>query len=206
MEEVDEPAEPEEVVEEAPAEPAAPGWANGEWGEFAAIEQTGAGDTIITLPEGASGGLVTATHNGGSNFAISVLDESNGSTGELLVNTIGAYTGTTAWGLNALGEGARLQVTADGEWSITINPMGAAPALAASGAGDAVFLYDGGAGALAVTHDGTSNFVVIEDTASAFHMGLLINDIGSYAGTVPLAAGPSVIAVTADGNWTLAVQ
>jgi hypothetical protein len=34
-------------------------------------------------------------------------------------------------------------------------------------------------------------------------MGLLVNEIGAYTGTVPLSSGPSVISVSADGNWTL---
>lgn len=178
-------------------------WANERWGAFEATTQSGAGDTLITLPEGATGGIVTATHNGSANFALSILDASNAPTGELLVNTIGGYSGTTAWGINAFAEGEHLQVTADGEWTITISPMGTAPALASSGTGDAVFLYDGGAAALAATHDGSLNFVVIEETDAMFSIGLLINEIGTYSGTVPLSAGPSVLTVTADGNWTL---
>ncbi|GAA1468895.1 NINE protein [Microbacterium thalassium] len=205
----DESEQPAEPTEEAPAEePAvtAASWANEEWGEFAPVEQSGTGDTLITLPEGATGGIVTATHNGERNFAISVLDASNETTGELLVNTIGTYSGMTAWGVNAFGEGARLQVTADGAWTITISPMGSAPAVAQSGTGDAVFLYDGGAAALTATHDGERNFAILEETSEAFNMGLLVNEIGTYSGTVPLSAGPSVITVTADGNWTLAIE
>ena len=37
-------------------------------------------------------------------------------------------------------------------------------------------------------------------------MGLLVNEIGAYSGTVPLSAGPSILTVTADGAWTLAIQ
>lgn len=199
-------ADPEEPTEPAaPAEPEATAatWANENWGAFDVVTQSGTGDSLVTLPEGATGGIVTATHDGSSNFALSVLDATNSPTGDLLVNTIGAYTGTTAWGINALGDGIRVQVTADGNWTLTISPMGAAPALAPAGSGDAVFLYDSGAAALTATHDGTSNFVVIEETAELFSIGLLVNEIGAYSGTVPLSAGPSVLTVTADGGWTL---
>lgn len=34
-------------------------------------------------------------------------------------------------------------------------------------------------------------------------MGLLINEIGTYEGTVPLSEGPSLITVNADGEWSL---
>lgn len=188
--------------EAAPAE-TAQSWADEAFGTFAPVTQTGVGDNIITLPEGATAGIVTATHNGTRNFSISVMDAANQSTGELLVNTIGAYNGTSDYGFNAFGDGVALQVTADGEWTITISPISAAPELAASGAGDAVFLYNGAVGTLTATHDGTRNFAILEETNEAFNMGLLVNEIGAYTGTVPLSSGPSVISVTADGNWTL---
>lgn len=178
-------------------------WADTNYGTFTPVTQTGKGDNIITLPAGAKAGIVTATHDGSSNFSLSVLDASNASTGQLLVNTIGAYKGTTAYGFNALGKGATIQVTADGNWTITISPISAAPAMVPSGAGDGVLLYSGKAGKLTVTHDGSSNFTVSEETGEAFHDGLLINQIGAYSGTVPLSSGPSVIVVGTDGNWTL---
>ena len=130
---------------------------------------------------------------------IQVLDADNQSTGDLLVNTIGAYSGQTAFGTNSFTDGVRVQITADGAWDLTIAPLAAAPELAPSGTGDAVFLYNGDAGALAATHAGERNFVLIEETAGMFSMGLLVNTIGAYSGTVPLSSGPSVIAVTADG-------
>jgi TM2 domain-containing membrane protein YozV len=178
-------------------------WADSTFGTFTPVTQSGKGDNIVTLPAGAKAGIVTATHDGSSNFSLSVLDASNASTGQLLVNTIGAYKGTTAYGFTALGKGTTIQITADGNWTITISPVSAAPAMVPSGAGDGVFLYSGKAGKLTVTHDGTSNFTVSEETGEAFHDGLLINEIGAYSGTVPLSSGPSVIVVGADGNWTL---
>ena len=190
-------------ADEPAAAPTANDWADESFGTFAPVSQTGTGDSIITLPAGV--GIVTATHDGSANFAISVLDAANASTGELLVNTIGAYTGTTVYGFNSLTDPATLQLSADGNWTITISPISAAPALAASGTGDSVFLYHGDAAGLTATHEGAANFVVLEETSEAFNMGLLVNEIGAYTGTVPLSAGPSVISVQADGNWTLTV-
>lgn len=203
---VEEAAVEEPAAEEPPAPPAneAAEWATDTFGTFEPITQQGTGDSIIELP--GSVGMVTATHNGARNFVIQVLDANNESTGDLLVNTIGAYSGQTAFGINAFGDGARVQITADGAWDLTIAPLAAAPELAPAGSGDAVFLYDGDAGALAASHAGERNFVVIEETAGMFSMGLLVNTIGAYSGTVPLSAGPSVITVQADGDWTLAVQ
>ena len=178
-------------------------WADSAFGTFAPVTQAGKGDNIITLPTGAKAAIVTATHDGSSNFSLSVLDASNASTGELLVNTIGAYNGTTAYGFTAFGKGTTIQVTADGNWTIVISPVSAAPALVPAGIGDSVLLYSGQAGKLAATHDGSRNFTVTEQTNKVLHFGLLINEIGTYSGTVPLSSGPSVIVVGADGNWTL---
>ncbi|KGJ82785.1 hypothetical protein GY21_00030 [Cryobacterium roopkundense] len=200
-------AEDAPVVEETPVQTdTVQSWADDAFGTFAPVTQTGAGDNLVTLPAGATAGIVTATHDGSSNFAISVLDAANASTGQLLVNTIGAYTGTTEYGFNSMGDDATLQITADGNWSLTITPISTAPVLAASGVGDGVFLYEGSAGKLSATHDGSSNFAIIEETDEAFSMGLLVNEIGTYSGTVPLSSGPSAIVVSADGNWTMVAE
>lgn len=196
------PTAPEEPAEQALTPQA---WADETFGTFTPATVTGTGDAVVPLPAGATAGIVTATHDGAANFAVQVLDAANQSTGELLVNTIGAYAGSTVFGLRAFGEGTTLQVSADGAWSITVAPLSAAPPLAPAGAGDGVFLYDGPVGTLTATHDGDGNFAVSENTGAAFEFGLLINEIGPYSGTVPLSAGPSVVDVTANGGWTLTV-
>ncbi|MCR8669553.1 TM2 domain-containing protein [Agrococcus sp. HG114] len=210
--EVEDAAEPAAPAEEPADEPAAPveapvddaaSWAADTYGTFDAVTQQGSGDSIIELPAGA--GIVTASHNGSANFIVQVLDASNGMTGDLLVNTIGAYSGTAAYGITAFGEGARLQVTADGAWELTIAPIASAPELAESGAGDGVFLYGGDAAAATLTHDGSANFIVQQHSDGFLAMGLLVNDIGAYSGTVPLGAGPSVVTVMADGSWTISL-
>ena len=53
----------------------------------------------------------TGFDSGSGNFVIDVLDESNQSTGDLLVNEIGSYEGATAFGINAFSEASTLQVT-----------------------------------------------------------------------------------------------
>lgn len=206
----DEPAAVEE--EEPPAPPADPAaeaaaWADGKFGTFEPFTQSGAGDNLITLPAGVDAAIVTASHNGSSNFVLSVLDQNNQSTGDLLVNTIGGYSGSTVYGFNSFGTPTTLQITADGAWTVTVSPLSTGATLdgSASGAGDAVLVYAGPVSKLSITHDGSSNFVVYEETTSSFHFGLLVNEIGAYSGVVPLAKGPSIVTVNADGNWTLAV-
>ncbi|WP_233200519.1 TM2 domain-containing protein [Cryobacterium sp. M15] len=202
---VEEPIVEEPVVEEAPVD-TVQSWADETFGTFAVITQTGTGDNLVTLPAGATAGIVTATHDGARNFSASVLDASNASTGQLLVNTIGAYSGTTEYGFSSFGEDTTLQITADGNWSLTIAPISAAPELVASGTGDGVYLFEGSGGKLTATHDGSRNFSIIEETGETFNMGLLVNEIGAYSGTVPLSSGPSAIVVSANGNWTLLAE
>lgn len=201
--------EAESAAGDTPAgdEPANAGaWADDSFGTFEPVTHTGTGDNLVSLPAGATVGIVTATHDGARNFIINALDATNGSTGDLLVNTIGAYSGTSAFGFNAMSDATTLEVNADGNWSIVISPVSAAPAFAASGTGDAVHLFDGDAGKLTATHAGERNFIVMEETGEAFSMGILVNDIGVYSGTVPLSAGPSVLVIRADGAWTLLAE
>lgn len=196
----------EQSAEQESADDGDAAWITEEYGEFDAVQESGSGDSVISLPEGATGGIVTAEHSGTGNFSIAVLDESNQSTGELLVNTIGSYSGDSAWGITAMSEGVSMEISADGDWSVQLQPFTAAEAMPESGSGDGVYIYDGDAGTLHATHDGQGNFSVSEDTGSAFELGLLINEIGTYDGSVALQEGPSLITVFADGNWTLSVE
>jgi len=174
------------------------------YGTFAPINQTGTGDSVIALPAGVKAGIVTASHQGSSNFALNVLDASNQPTGDLLVNTIGNYSGVTAYGMNALGTGVNLQVKADGAWNITISPIGAAPDIAVpgNGSGDQVYKYGGASGNWAFTNQGQGNFAVIQYGGAM--PNLAVNTIGAYSGTVPMFAGPTVVVVKSDGAWTVA--
>jgi len=193
----------EEPVEETAGSQS---WADDTFGTFDTITEAGSGDNLITLPEGVKAAMVTATHDGDLNFVVNALNADNETTGDLLVNTIGSYSGVTVYGFNAFSDATSLQIMADGNWTITIAPLSTAPTLAASGTGDAVYLYDGAAGKLTATHSGSMNFIVQEETDETFSIGLLINDIGEYSGTVPLSSGPSAITVKADGAWTLAAE
>ncbi len=59
---------------------------------------------------------------------------------------------------------------------------------------------------LRVTHDGQSNFIVwhhrnyLSDSSDS---DLVANAIGVYSATRPFRAGPALIEITADGNWSI---
>jgi TM2 domain-containing membrane protein YozV len=188
-------------------------WADEKYGTFDAISQSGTGDSVVAVPADAVAGLVRATHDGTSNFHIEVLDAQNQPTmSGMRLNAIGAYSGIVAYGLAGLDveePAASLKITADGAWTIDIGPISYATELPTSGSGDDVFLYNGDATNLAFSYDGTDGFDVfefsnIEYGNGTYNMGILVNQRGPYAGTVPVTAGPSVISVGADGPWTIA--
>lgn len=194
------------VADKAAAAKAAAGVYDATYGTFTTIMKSGRGDTVIALPKGVKAGIVTATHNGSSNFQISGMDKGNQSTIDGLVNEIGNYSGTTAYGLTDMGNSpVKLQITADGSWTIKIAPISSARVLPASisGKGDAVFKFEGDAADFAITHNGSSNFMV-QQYGGDMSMG--VNEIGKYSGTVPFVAGPTVLVIEADGVWTFKKQ
>lgn len=171
------------------------------YGTFDAVDYSGAGAQIVPLP--ATSGIVYATHSGASNFSLTTLNEENEPTGDLLVNTIGSYEGTTAYGMNLLtASGTSLQIDADGAWTIHIAPLSSAEELTtpADGSGDAVYIYSGKASTWNITHHGVSNFTVSEYGSWD---PLLVNEIGTWSGQVPVKRGPAVVTITADGNWSI---
>ncbi|MBI4898863.1 MAG: TM2 domain-containing protein [Actinobacteria bacterium] len=174
-----------------------------QFGTFAAISKSGSGSSVIPVPSGAKAGILTATYSGSANFVISVLDANNQSTGDLLVNTIGKYSGTTAFGLSSFGgEPAKFKIEASGPWTVNIQSIASAPALAlpATDKGDKVFIYTGQADSWAITNNSKGNFVVTLDGKMP---DLLVNEIGNYSGTVPVTRGPAILSVQSDGAWTI---
>jgi hypothetical protein len=174
---------------------------------FEAFTESGSGDATIDLPEGVTTGMVTASHDGDSNFSINMLDAGNQPTLDLLVNTIGSYAGTTAFGMHDLSEDpVRLQVSADGDWEITVASLNDAPVmeLPVDGDGDAVYRYEAVAADWALAHEGDANFIVTyfvnDDLMSGFP---LVNEIGPYDGTVPVIDGVGIVTIVADGSWTI---
>jgi hypothetical protein len=187
-------------------------WADQTWGTFSEVDASGTGDDVVAIPDGAAGGIVPARFDGDddASFTLTLLDASNQPSGNALVDTTDDYDGTTAWGVADASSARSLQVTASGSWTVSIEQMSAASELpnAANGEDDTVYLYGGGAATLAATHtgdDAEDPFVVAQQTQAAFGGAALIDVTGAYDGNVPLAAGPSVVTVVAEEDWTLSI-
>jgi hypothetical protein len=163
----------------------------------------GAGTQVIqiALPDPASAAFAAITHSGGANFAVWELDADLNQV-DLLVNTIGNYTGNVL--VNAT-EGVTthsLEITADGAWRVEIKPGTAARTFDASidGSGDDVVTYIGDAQVMALSHQGDANFAV---WFYGDQEELLANEVGVYSATVPMGGGPAVLEITANGPWSI---
>lgn len=90
-----------------------------------------------------------------------------------------------------------------------------APDIVYSGAGDTILQIELPAGPDSIgiatmSHSGSSNFAVWALDANLNQSGLLVNEIGSYAGTVPfnLSSSEQITAfeISADGPWTVTLR
>jgi hypothetical protein len=171
------------------------------------VSYTGTGDSVvkIALPDGAgSAGFATINYTGGDNFTVWSLDSSLQQQ-DLMVNTIGSYSGTVLFNLAQGSDAQQLQLTASGPWTVTLESIRSLPdftGTTASGTGDAVLVYRGNAGAATIQSSGRDNFVVWEYGNQS---NLLVNEIGAYNGTVVMGAGPALVEVESDGPWNIAV-
>lgn len=172
------------------------------WGTFKTQTFTGTGDEVIVLPSSVKAGIVTATHSGEANFVIWTLDTSLNQSG-LQVNTIGSYAGATEFGFGYAKKNTKaFEITADGDWTLTVTPLVAASKLPPAGSGDGVFKYSGATPIWKVTHDGEANFVVWEYCTNG-QTKLVANKIGVYRGTLKGLGGTRIVAIHADGGWAI---
>lgn len=179
--------------------------------DFTPIKLSGRGDKIarFSIPEDKAA-LATISYTGTGNFAIWTIG-SDGSELDLLVNTIGKYSGTRMFDTEYGQHSVAFKITASGSWVITVKPVELARVwngtTKLSGRGDDVVQLappSSGLVTLAVTHTGSENFAVRSYGGSG--VDLLVNEIGRYSGEVLLPTDTNVIEVIADGAWTMTPQ
>jgi len=192
------------------------------------IEFSGHGDGVspeFILEEGIT--IITMTHDGRSNFAIWLYDVGTGERVDLLVNEIGPFSGSAVIGVTGEIFGASpgrhlLDITADGNWKVTIEqprPTTAPTAPQAfTGTGCSVsppFMLETGIARFEMTHDGRSNFAIWVYDKDGYRIDLLVNEIGAYSGSKVVGvtgkifdASPGIhyLAITADGSWTVSIS
>lgn len=173
-----------------------------------AVSYKGTGAKVLKIkkPEGGAVLITTKIKGPSDNNTVYSLDEDN-QEGDLLVNTIGSYTGTSLLDLDG-SETTRLKVDVSGSWTITLAPLSSAKKLTASykGSKDMVLLVPSeDAKILAFNSTGGDSNVTAywytEDDSD-----LLVNDIGRFKAEAPMTPGPGLIQVSSDGSWTVALS
>jgi hypothetical protein len=175
----------------------------------------GRGDSIsdaVSLQKGLL--MVAAAHKGNRNFVLQLLLTDGGKT-ELLVNTIGDYQGVRLVPVEA--GRYKFQVRADQAWVLLHeqpdpNKAGTPLPISHNLKGDAPlgpFSLKRGLLQATFTHDGTRNFVAMLYRSNGEGVGLLVNKIGAYRGSVAQAIGePGLywLEVRASGAWSVKLE
>jgi hypothetical protein len=143
--------------------------------------------------------VVTLSHSGRSSFIVTAMQDGQS---EVLTRAIGAYRGQRPLVVTG---GLAFDVTADGEWSVKVQPMSSGGSPAFSGAGDLVspFFTPPRSGSWAIAHDGSSEFVVYAHCTGG---SVLVEDASGAVQEqqqVTFARGPCFWEVRADGKWSL---
>lgn len=175
---------------------------------FADIALSGTGNSVprFDIPEDTAA-IAEVTYSGPGNFAMWTVDASGAQT-DLLVNTIGNYTGVVLFDESAGSHTDAFDIESGGSWTIVIKPVTAAFSWngqeTLAGSGDDVAILDPASSGLkstTLTHRGDSNFAIWGYSAS--NADLLVNEIGNYSGEVLLADGTFLFEITANGPWTM---
>lgn len=172
------------------------------------IVYTGSGDQVIRDVNLDSGLHVVHTkHNGSRNFIVSVYD-GNGDRKSSWANEIGIYEGSCIF-TDPLTSGF-LEVTASGDWEITISSLEAEGTSNLTGSGDCVtpfFPLDTGALIVTSHHDGEHNFIVSVYDETGKRYSSITNEIGIYDGETIFNEGKKgtrfCLEITASGNWSV---
>ncbi|MFE4541481.1 TM2 domain-containing protein [Arthrobacter sp. NPDC056727] len=158
---------------------------------------TGTGDAVKTVDLKGLPAVATFTCKACSGNTVL---ETNGAE-MLLVNTVGAYTGSHLVDTSAGAPTTEFNISADSAWTLKIEDVDTVPSTLdkASGHGDTVLYWDVATDKAAITNKGEGNFVVQGFGSEVPE--LPVNKVGDYSGTVKLT--PGFVQVNSDGDWTI---
>lgn len=171
---------------------------------------TGSGDAVVDITPIKKASILKVSFTGDSAFIVRPID-STGKEGISLVLEIGPFEGTVFQSAVSKAVVA-LSVKAEGDWTIEVSPIAAAPVVATknvSGTGSAVVKWakpSTGYKKIAFTHDGEGAFVVRPIDAKGKERFSMILNVGAYDGSVLLPSGTQYLKITADGDWTFNVK
>ncbi len=161
----------------------------------------GSGDYVATGLNVTRYGVLHIEYSGEGHF--SVISYEGDDYDELLVNTTDYYSGDVL--IDHSGSFSLEISASEGSWSISSSGLSIDDSTSFSGRGDSVTgltSHDGGI--WEITHNGSRHFSVIEYGYSEGYMDLLVNETGSYSGTVKAESGDNIFfKVSADGEWSI---
>lgn len=198
-------AAPVEVKSTEPA-PDRVAWYDAKFGTFDTTMASGSGAGTVAIPVGARAGLTTITHTGSAKFSVFAVDSNGASTGDVLVDTLGDYSGVRAFGVQSTGTvPSALVVDADGPWRITIAPLATAPPLAlpTKGAGDRIYRFDEPSRTFTLEYRGSLLFELRQISGPRTPIIVAFDSSGSFSGKGSAIAGPSILVLHSDGNWAI---
>ena len=173
------------------------------WGTFETLTYSGFGDDVIELDKELTSGIAEYIYTGERNFIVQSFSKSM-ERNDLLANEIGTVAGSTLFGVGYFKSDKTkfLEVTATGDWTITLKPVSAAANFTGSGTGTGIFKGKINAGKKTISYEGSSNFIVQQWCTNGTN-DLVANEIGAYRGTKLVQGGTCLIAVQSQGNWTI---
>lgn len=161
---------------------------------------SGSGDFVATDLQVENYAIITASHDGSHNFILQAYNEDGSS--NLLVNTIGWYSGSTL----IVGSGTyEIEIKGDGNWSVNAYALSTTEDTSFSGTGDFVTpIFYAKNNNWNITNDGEHNFAVKQYSINTDRYDLLVNEIGSYSGIVKSDVGnETFFEITSEGNWSI---
>ena len=173
------------------------------WGTFETLTYSGFGDDVIELDKELASGIAEYIYTGERNFIVQSFGKSM-ERNDLLANEIGAVSGSALFGVGYFKSAKTkfLEVTATGDWTITLKPVSAAANFSGSGSGTGIFKGKITAGKKTITYEGSSNFIV-QQWCTDGTTDLIANEIGAYRGTKLIRGGTCLIAVKSEGTWNI---
>ena len=174
---------------------------------FAPVTFKGKGNAMraFTIPDDAVA-IATITHKGKRTFVVSTLDATGARTGDVVV-TRGAYQGTRLFDVDH--HSSSLRITADGAWTVTIKPVGAATVwdglarLVLKGS-EVVRLPGASASALTLqfVYLGKRPYLVVAHRQGAHDT--VVSSKAAVNKVVTLPEGTVLLEVIAGGSWSVA--
>lgn len=171
------------------------------------LQGTGDGSPRFSLPQNVSA-LAVISNSGTGTFIVQTVAAA-GTTIETLVADDGTYHGTVLFDAHSGDNAVGFTVVSSGSWTIVVRPVSDARlwngSSSVKGVGsDVLLVRPPNSADLTATfvHSGTSAFL-ITDYSTAGDISTLLDVAGSFNGKEQIAAGTGLLAIQADGSWSI---